>query len=258
MRAALISPVEFLDEIQPYSNYHLVLTHRVIFDSKYQAYYRERSKRGDYIILDNSAIENKARSKPLKDIVLAAVLIKPSVVVLPDYLFDSDGTLDELENALRSPQLGFMRRVLPDVKLCAVVQGIDEADWLECASILDDSKNGIDILGIPMLTTHLFGSRCEALRRMSKRVKKPCHLLGFWHGVPLDEIKREAEFDFVLGVDTSKPARLAIQGKDLSHWTELEKDRDFMDRKHTNDVDLELLRENCEGFIKLCGKEERL
>jgi len=251
MRAALISPTEFLNEVQPYSDYHLVLTHKVIHSHKYQDFYRERSKAGDFIILDNSALENKAKSRPLKDVVLAAVLVRPSAVILPDYLFDSDRTLDELENALRSPALRFLRRVIPDIKLCAVIQGVDESDWLECFNILNDSRNGIDILGIPMLTTHLFGSRYEALRRISRRIKKQVHLLGFWHDVPLEEIKREREFDFVLGVDTSKPVRLAVQGKDLSHWTELEKDREFIDKKHGG-VDSELLRRNCEGFVELC------
>jgi len=208
------------------------------------------------VILDNSALENKARSRPLKDVVLAAVLIKPSVVVLPDFLFDSDRTLDELESALRSPQLRFMRRVLPDVKLCAVVQGVDVDDWLECFNILNDRRNGIDILGVPMLTTHLFGSRYEVLEKISKRVKKKVHLLGFWHDVPLDEIKRERKFDFVLGVDTSKPVRLAIEGKGLSRWTEVEKDRDFIDRKHNGGIDLDLLRRNCREFASLCGGED--
>lgn len=252
MKAALISPTEFLPYVQPYSNYHLVLTHKIINDRRYQEFYRERSKRGDFIILDNSALENKAKSRPLKDIVLAAVLIKPSVVILPDYLFDSDRTLDELENALRSPQLQFMRHVVPGIKLCAVVQGVDADDWLECFSILNDSKNGVDILGIPMLTTHLFGSRYEALRKISRKIRKQVHLLGFWNGVPLEEIKREREFDFVLGVDTSKPVRLAIVGKGLDAWLELERDRDFIDRNHPKGVSLELLKKNCEEFVQLC------
>jgi len=251
VRAALISPTEFLSYVQPFSDYHLVLTHRVIFDRKYCDFYRERSKRGDFIILDNSALESKAKSRPLKDIVLAACLIRPSVVVMPDYLFDSNRTLDELENALRSPAFRFLRRVVPNIRLCAVVQGIDEADWLECFHILNDTKNGIDILGIPMLTTHLFGSRYEALKRISRRIRKHVHLLGFWHDVPLEEIKREREFDFVLGVDTSKPVRLAIEGKGLSDWTSLVTDRDFISRKH-NKVDLDLLRRNCEEFVELC------
>ena len=251
MRAALISPTEFLEYVQPYSDYHLILTHKVIYDARYCEFYRKRSKAGDFIVLDNSALENKARSRPLKDVVLAAVLIKPSVVILPDFLFDSDRTLDELENALRSPQLRFMRRVLPDVKLCAVVQGVDASDWMECFGVLNDPRNGIDVLGIPMLTTQLFGSRTITLQKISKRVKKPCHLLGFWHDVPLDEIREEAKFDFVLGVDTSKPVRLAVKGRGLDAWTSLERDRNFIDVRH-NDIDLDLLRRNCREFVELC------
>lgn len=254
MRTALICPTEFLTDVQPFSDYHLALTHKVIFDRRYCDFYRERSKAGDFIILDNSAVENSARSRPLKDVVLAAVLIRPKVVVLPDYLFDSHKTLNELENALRSPQLRFLRRVIPGIKLCAVVQGVDPDDWLECASILNDSRNGIDILGIPMLTTSLFGSRFEALKKIARGMKKQCHLLGFWNGVPLDEVRKEAGFDFVMGVDTSKPVKLAIAGKSLSQWLELGRDRDFIDKRHSH-VNLELLRENCEGFVSLCGGE---
>jgi len=251
VRAALISPSEFLGQVQPHSDYHLALTHRVIYDPKYCDFYTGRSKAGDFIILDNSAAEKNARSVPLKNIVLAAVLIKPSVVVLPDYLFDRERTLEELVNSLKSPQLRFMRRVLPDVKLAAVVQGVDPDDWLECFSILNSDNNGIDMLCVPMLTTFLFGSRAEALEAIARKVKKPVHLLGFWHGVPLDAIEREKEFDFVVGIDTSKPVKLAVQGKTLDEWLTLERDREFIDRRHTY-VDPSLLRANCEGFVEAC------
>jgi len=251
MNAALISPTEFLSYTQPFSSYHLVLTHKVIFDHRYQAFYRERSKAGDYIILDNSAAEKRGRSVPLKDVVLAAVLIKPKVVVLPDYLFDSDRTLDELENALRSPQLRFLRRVIPDIKLCAVVQGIDSSDWLECFHILNDRNNGIDILGIPKVTGQIFGSRHVALQRIAKRVKKQCHLFGFWWKDTLDDLVLETQYDFVMGIDTPKPIRLAVHGMSLDRWSEVPRGNDFLERKY-NGIDLELLKANCEGFVKLC------
>ena len=179
MKCALVSPTDLLTHIQPFSHYHLVLTHKVIYERAYQEFYRERSKAGDFIILDNSAIEKGGRSTPLKDVVLAAVLIKPSVVVLPDYLFDSKRTLKELENAVRSPALKFLRRVLPDVKLCVVVQGLDEADWMECFSILN-GQPGIDYLGIPKVTGHIFGNRVDCLERIKRKVRTPCHLLGVW------------------------------------------------------------------------------
>jgi len=252
MKAALISPTEFLHDIQPYSDYHLILTHKVIYDKQYCNFYAERSKAGDYILLDNSAAEKKGRSVPLKDVVLAAILTKPKVVFLPDYLLDSDRTLDELENALRSPHVRFLRRVMPDIKFAAVVQGIDANDWLECFHILNDSRNGIDVLGIPMLTTYLFGSRSIVLEQIKRKVRKSCHLLGFWKGTPLDEIYKEKQYDFVMGIDTSKPVKLALQGKPLRSWLDIERDREFIDRSH-NHFNSELLKENCKGFVEACS-----
>lgn len=251
MRAALISPTQFLEQVQPCSDYHLVLTHKVICERKYCDHYAARSRAGDYIILDNSAAEKNARSLPLKNVVLAAVLVKPCVVVLPDYLFDARRTLDELANALRSPQLRFMKRVLPNVKLCGVVQGVDVHDWLDCFDIMNDSRSGIDILGVPKVTAQLFGSRYEALQTISCKVKKPIHLLGFWHGAPLSEVGREKQFDFVMGIDTPKPVKLAAQGKTLAQWASLERDREFVDRNHPY-MDEQLLRANCEGFVEAC------
>ena len=251
MRCALVSPTGLLEYVQPFSNYHLILTHKVIYSRAYQEHYARRSKAGDCIILDNSAIENGGRAAPLKDVVLAAVLTKPSVVVLPDYLFDSHRTLDELENALRSPAMRFLRRVLPEVKLCAVVQGVDQADWLECFGILNDPRNGIDCLGIPKVTGHLFGHRWVVLEKIRRRVKKPCHLFGVWWQDTLDDIAREALFDFVQGVDTPKPIRLAVHGLSLDEWSKMPRGRSFVD-SNVGGVDLELLKRNCEGFVQVC------
>ncbi len=253
MRVALISPTSLLRYVQPYSNYHLALTHKVIGERRYQEYYAQRSKAGDYIILDNGAVEKRGRSVPLKDIVLAAVLTKPSVVVLPDYLFDSHRTLDELENALRSPQMRFLRRVLPDVKLCAVVQGVDQDDWLECFGILNDARNGIDALGIPKVTGQLFGHRWVVLEKIRRRVRKPCHLFGVWWQDTLDDIRREAQLEFVEGVDTPKPVRLAAHGLGLDEWGKMPRGRDFVD-SNVAGIDLDLLRKNCENFVEVCGR----
>jgi len=251
MKAALVSPTSLLSHVQPHSNYHLILAYKVIYERKYQEFYAGRSKAGDYIILDNGAVEKKGRSVPLKDIVLAAILTRPSVVVLPDYLFDSDRTLDELENALRSPQLRFLRRILPEVKLCVVVQGVDQDDWLECFHILNDPKNGIDALGIPKITGQLFGHRWVVLEKIQRKVKKPCHLFGVWWKDSLDDLRRESEFSFAVGVDTPKPIRLAAYGLGLDEWSKMPRGRDFVDSS-ANDIDLELLERNCKGFVEVC------
>lgn len=251
MKCALVSPTNLLRHTQPFSDYHLALAYKVIYERRYQDYYRERSKAGDYIVLDNGAVEKRGRSVPMKDIVLAALLIKPSVVVLPDYLFDSDRTLDELENAVRSPAMRLMRRFLPETKLCVVVQGLDQDDWLECFHILNQSLNGIDVLGIPKVTGQLFGTRTEALERVRKRVKKPCHLFGVWWQATLDDIREEASFPFVVGVDTPKPLRLAAYGLGLDRWSEMPRGKGFLD-KPANNIDLELVSKNCREFVEVC------
>ena len=252
MRVALISPDNLLRNIQPYSDYHLILTHKVIYSSVYQKFYAERSKAGDYILLDNSAAEKNGRSVPLKDVVLAAMLTKPKVVFLPDFMFDSHRTLEELENVLASPHIRFLRRVLPDIKLAAVVQGASPEDWMMCFSVLN-SLQGIDILGIPMLTTQVFGARWKALEAIKKKVKKPCHLLGFWKTAPLSDVSIEARYPFVMGIDTTKIVRLATEGKSLLEWNSISHDKSFIDKDHH--FSPELLRMNCEGFIELCKGE---
>ena len=252
MRTALMAPSDLLEYVQPFSNYHLVLVHKIIHDRKYCEYCIQRSKAGDYVILDNGAVERSGRSVPLKDIVLAALLVKPSLVVLPDYLFDSYKTLDGLEDALRSHHMKGLRRYHPGVKFCAIVQGVDENDWLECFGILNDSRNGIDVLGIPKITGQIFGARVKVLERIQRRVKKQCHLFGVWWQSSLEDVRREGQFDFVQGIDTPKPVRLAAYGMGLDKWAEMPRGRDFLDRK-CNSIDLDLLKKNCKEFVEVCN-----
>ncbi len=251
MRAALVSPTEYLDTIQPHSTYHLILAHKVIHDRQYQEFYAERSRAGDYIILDNGAVEKRGSSVPMKDIVLAAILTKPTVVVLPDFLFDGERTLDELENAIKSPGLKMLRKWHPSVKIAAVAQGLDEAEWVESFEILN-GLNGLDLIGIPKVTGQTFGVRWKALEKVAKHAKKPCHLLGFWHKSTLEDMVHETTFSCVQGIDTPKPIRLAALGKTLDAWNTLEHDRSFLDRSHNGQMDLGLLRENCQRFVEMC------
>lgn len=252
MRAALVSPTVYLKEVQPFSTYHLILAHLVIRDHKYRDFYRKRSKAGDYIILDNGAVEKRGSSVPVRDVVTAAILTKPAVVVLPDFLFDGERTYDELINALRSPGLKFLRRVHPTVKIAAVAQGLDEEEWVESFHILNEAE-GLDVIGIPKVTGQTFGSRWRALERVAKYAKKPCHLLGFWHLSNLEDLQHEAQFPFVLGIDTPKPIRLAAQGKTLRDWNTLVHDRSFLDRGHASTMDIELLKQNCAEFVEMCN-----
>lgn len=258
MRAALVSPAKYLEQIQPFSNYHLILTHLVIYNPAYRDFYRARSEAGDYIILDNSVIEKSGRTVPMKDIVLAAVLTHPSVIVLPDFLFDGERTYDELINAIKSPQLRFLREHRPEIKLAAVAQGLDKEEWIDSFHILNETE-GIDLIGIPKVSGQTFGARWKALEIIEPYVKKPCHLLGFWHLSSLEDLQHETTFAFAQGIDTPKPIRLAAAGKTLDDWAMFENmhDRSFLDRLNGGTVDPGLLKENCQRFVELCkGKAD--
>lgn len=250
MKAGLIAPSDLLQGIQPYSNYHLILVHKVLYDHRYREFYAERSKKGDYIILDNAAVENNGRAVPLKTVALAAFDVKPNVMFLPDFLFDAERTLDEIENALLSPHIKLLLKFIPGIKFAAVVQGLDEDEWLECFEILDSIK-GLDILGIPMIAHNIFGNRLKCLDKIAGKVKHQCHLLGARGS--LEEVVAQANYPFVLGIDTAKPVRLAVNGMRLEQWSEVPKDRRFLD-KRVNGIDLSLLQYNCEQFVERCAK----
>ena len=252
MRAAFVSPVQYLNDVQSFSDYHLCLTHLVILNRRYREFYKNRSKLNDYIILDNGAVEKSGRSVPMRDIVTAAILIHPTVVVLPDFLFDGKKTLTELKTALRSPALRLLRsnKSTAHIKIAAVIQGVDQAEWLESFKVLNE-HNEIDLLCVPKVTGQTFGARWQALELIKGTVSKKVHLLGSWWQGTLDDVKRESSYPFVQGIDTPKPIRLAAQGKDLSQWNTLEHDRDFLGRNN-GPIDIDLLRRNCEGFKEIC------
>ena len=253
MRVAFVSPVGYLRDVQPFSDYHLCLTHKVIHEPRYRNFYAARSSLGDYIILDNGAVEKNGHSVPMRDIVTAAILIKPAVIVLPDFLFDGEKTLIELKNALRSPALRLLKenKSTAGTKVAAVVQGIDEKEWFKSFEELNGYEE-IDLLCVPKVTGQTFGARWKALELIKDKVSKPCHLLGSWWQGTLDDVRREASYSFVQGIDTPKPIRLTVQGKGLDQWNTLEHDRTFLDRIG-QPIDSELLRRNCESFKEICN-----
>lgn len=253
MKTAFVSPSSYLDLVQPFSTYHLCLTHLVIHNHIYRKFYKARSQAGDYIILDNGAVEKSGKSVPIRDIVTATLLIHPSVVVLPDYLFDGPRTLREMETAMKSPGIRLLRenKSTQDIKIAVVVQGVDEQEWMHSFEVMN-SRNDVDLLCIPKVSAQTFGVRWKVLELIKSDVSKPCHLLGSWWRSTLEDVQREASYGFVQGIDTPKPIRLAAQGKSLSQWNTLEHDRSFLERRH-NGIDPELLAQNCKDFLEVCG-----
>jgi len=223
----------------------------VLRDADYSAYYFEREA---FKILDNSAVESGAESVKWANLVCAVSMVRPNVVVLPDVMFDAEETMRRTLEVLDSPMLKVLKRLF-NVELLAVVQGSTPDIWLHCFEVFNSDER-IDYLGVPMLTTELFGRRSKALKAIEKSVRKPCHLFGTWYSTPLRDVVEEAKYDFVMGVDSSKPIRLALEGRRIDDDGAVvdKHDKEYFYRKY--DVDEDLLRYNCETFRRWCGAQK--
>lgn len=82
MEFCIISPIAGLERYARLSRTHLVLAH-MLHNPKYEAFYEQRVRAGDTVILDNGAYEN---TKPLDSAAYVNMIrrLSPSVVVLPD------------------------------------------------------------------------------------------------------------------------------------------------------------------------------
>lgn len=161
-----ISPVKYQHLIPESANFHLILAH-LLDNKEYVEFYKEKIKRGDTVILDNSAFEFK-RALSAEEIFkfIDDSGIQPTYVVAPDYPYE------HWEITLEST-LDFIERVRDtDYKVMAVPQSKkgDWKGWIECyknmAANDDISIIGMSILGIPNAFCSLTGTDDIAFNRI--------------------------------------------------------------------------------------------
>ncbi len=93
MRLAFECPTSLLEFVQPMADFDWILAHLVLQDEKYAHFYAESFR---FKVLDNS-VNELLNPVSLKDLVTAAKIVSPNVVVSPDILGDSVRTLDSLK-----------------------------------------------------------------------------------------------------------------------------------------------------------------
>ena len=161
MKLALECPTELLEDIQPLADYDFMLTHLVLKDEKYAEYY---SKSRKFKVLDNSTNE-LLKPCSLDEIARATYLVRPDLVVAPDFLSDRVATESILYDAVR---MFGKDRVLP------VVQGEDYKEVILCADFI--IRNGFDKVAVPYDIT---SSREDSLITMaSGRHKVVTHIIN--------------------------------------------------------------------------------
>jgi hypothetical protein len=121
----------------PDSDYHFVLPH-LFDDSKYFRYYRTRSERGDWIIMDNSSHELDEKEAAKLDLMKSARLIQADELVIPEVLFQYEKT-KKLQEEFISSQRSSKR----STRWLGVVQGQDwirvkeHYKWLSHSTLID-------------------------------------------------------------------------------------------------------------------------
>jgi hypothetical protein len=130
MKVGLIPPIAHLDQFGK-GEFHLLLSH-LLTDRRYVKHYQEQRRKGAYIVLDNSAHENK-KGENAKILREQACDINAQEVVVPDVLFSSFGTVRAAVSALEcwyEKKDTSMLRLNPT--LMYVPQGTERGDWVSC------------------------------------------------------------------------------------------------------------------------------
>jgi hypothetical protein len=214
MKLAIIPPISYLREFS--TDYHLVLAHLYQSSDTYRAFYRERQKKKDFIILDNGAAELGSSISP-KDLFYMAIELHPNVLICPDILRDGDKTLEATNSFLDAYAIELSKR---KIELLAVPQGKIVEEWYK-SFIWFQADPAISWIGISKYVKGAFESRLACLRTIEREMRKKCHLLGMADDVRV--IEEEKQFRFVRSTDTAVPIKLGMQELILSQYQEMKK-----------------------------------
>lgn len=148
---AVIAATAHLESLSACGTIDMALTHLVLDQPSYAAYFRARGQRGVTVLLDNSAYElqETAGAGLDADLVLrAAERIGAHVVVCQDVLFDGPATVEATRRFLRAA-----RQTPCSVRprFMGVPQGRTRTEWLRCYDELA-AMPGIDVIGLSKLS----------------------------------------------------------------------------------------------------------
>lgn len=211
---------------------------------RYQDFYQTRSRKKDWIILDNGAAEDVTFGP--KHLLTMADVIGANEVVAPDVLFDYNETI--------AKTMYFSRFADPKFRYMGVVQGTKFGEFLACMRAYAElvPLNYITTIGVPRLMATVCDdpdARVKFMRYVQREgfdASLEFHMLGATDD--LEEVKRLTEFgNLVRGIDTSAPIYMGLLGKDIEEeYVARPEEFDMMQQtKHmnvlTNNIDKYLM-----------------
>ena len=170
LKVAYISPIQYLSLIPEEADFHLLLAH-LLPNERYCEFYREKQKRGDFIIIDNSAFE---LPQPLKLKEYSKLIensgITPKIIVAPDFLFKP---WEETYSASFEFIINYGDYFdSSKTKIMVVPQSIrgDIEGWIKCHDLLTEMNN-VEFCGLAIKTManalcHITGTKDISVNRI--------------------------------------------------------------------------------------------
>lgn len=199
MKLANIIPIPLLEKYGNLTNYHIVLSYLVLRNEEYADFYKKCSKRGDYVMLDDSVIE---LGKPLsiQEQIPLAERIGASEVMCSDYPMDRKRTLEATADDLAKLSKDF------PYKIFACAQGKNPKDLLQCYKALLKFDR-IDTIGFSFTMNVYWKKAIDRFwwttfldqNDLIDRTKE-YHLLGTGHDAI--EIKLQSKYKWIRGIDS--------------------------------------------------------
>ena len=204
MQLALECPISYAHELIPLTDFNFLLTHLVLEDKKYREFYSTRAHIPNiptFTVLDNS-VNELGQPCTLEEMQKAADLIKPDIVIPPDYLLDWKKTVETLYQGIN---------IWGKSKIWPVIQGGTREEVWSCAYELIKTL-GFDTICVPFDITlarhHHVDELAKAregivmdLLHMDSDIK--IHLLGFNTFEEIDRYKFLP--NNVVSIDTGSP-----------------------------------------------------
>jgi hypothetical protein len=218
LKIAVITSTNYLEEFASKGTMDMALAplcftqDRSDFNTQYCDYFRERSKQGIFVLMDNGAYEKELLSNEM--LLEVAHYIKPSCIVAPDELRNFNVTIEKTFAFLDSDSY---KKLPKEVSIMAVPQGKTLSEYIDCYRMFAFDHR-IDFIGLNFVSNFDLPDKQPAnhkdFEQMNNRIAltkylhhnnlinkdKKHHLLGL--SSPL-ELAYQRKYDWIYSNDSS-------------------------------------------------------
>lgn len=221
MQSIIIPPITFLhSRTVADQKMHLLLSH-LLDTEEYFQFYHDRRRAGDYLILDNSAHEH-GKGQSIEVLVEQSCDLWAQEAVLPDVLFDCQGTIESTTEALEYLTTNSISPLAASSWMM-VPQGGTFSEWIHClgslvqmfrrAKFKNPSVLRYPVIGISKDYSEKFENFEECIAA-ALSFGYPVHLLGW--PKPLATLRWAARrWPQIRSTDSGRPFTFAFAGVKL-------------------------------------------